>query len=115
MNNNAKTALIIGGVIVAVLVVLLPLIFGAVGGWRGGGWGMGWGMMGGFGMMGLGMVVFWGLLIWLVVALVRGTAGPASYVSGHTHADSALEVLKKRYARGEISKEEYEEKKKDLS
>lgn len=113
MNNNVKTALIIGGVIVAVLVVL-PLIFGAVGGWQGGVWGMmGPGMMGGFGVMGLGMVVFWGLIIWLVVALARGSTGPVSYDSGH--ADSALEVLRKRYARGEISKEEYEEKKKDLA
>ncbi|MDP2954468.1 MAG: SHOCT domain-containing protein [Chloroflexota bacterium] len=73
---------------------------------------MGPGMMGGFGAMGLGMVVFWGLIIWLVVALAQGSTGTRSYDS--SHADSALEVLKKRYARGEISKEEYEERKKDL-
>ena len=32
----------------------------------------------------------------------------------HSHTESALEILKKRYARGEVSKEEFEEKKKDI-
>ncbi|MBI4294999.1 MAG: SHOCT domain-containing protein [Chloroflexi bacterium] len=71
-------------------------------------------MMGGFGTMGLGMVIFWGLIIWLVVTLVQGGTSSSRYDSGPSHPDSALEMLKKRYARGEISKEEYEDKKKDL-
>ena len=33
---------------------------------------------------------------------------------GHAPAESALEILKKRYARGDISRQEFEEKKKDL-
>jgi putative membrane protein len=33
---------------------------------------------------------------------------------GHAPAESPLEILKKRYARGDISKQEFDEKKKDL-
>ncbi len=48
-----------------------------------------------------------------IVALIRGV----SY-SGNggcsTQSDSPMELLKKRYARGEINKEEFELKKKDL-
>ena len=32
----------------------------------------------------------------------------------HTRPESAIDILKKRYARGEINKQEYEEKKRDL-
>ena len=115
MNKNVKTALIIGGIIVAALIVL-PIVFGLISGWQYGGWGMmGPGVMGGFGwmwLMPIFFIIFWGLVIWGIVALVRGLSGSRGSDSSTT--DSALEVLKKRYARGEINKEEYEEKKKDL-
>ncbi len=117
MNKNTKTALIIGGIIVAVAIIL-PSIVGAISGWQGGGWGMmGPGMMGGFGwgwFMPIFFIIFWGLVIWGIVALVRGLSGSRGSDSGSSRPDSALEVLKRRYARGEIDKREYEEKKKDL-
>ncbi len=116
MDKNVKTALIIGGIVVAALIVL-PLVFGLIWGWQGGGWGMmGPGMMGGFGWMWFmpifGILIL-GLIIWAVAAAVRGASQPSG--SDSSRPDSALEVLKKRYARGEINKEEYEEKKKDLA
>ncbi|MDO8567217.1 MAG: SHOCT domain-containing protein [Dehalococcoidales bacterium] len=115
MNKNIKTALIIGGIIVAMLVVL-PIVFGAIYGWQGYGYGMmGPWMMGGYWwgwFMPIIMIIFWGLVIWGIVALVRGLSrGDAGSA---TQADSALEILKRRYARGEITKQEYEERKKDL-
>jgi len=117
MNQSLRTPLIIGGIIVAVLIVSI-LVFGLISGWQVGGWGMmGPGMMGGFGwwwLMPILMVLFLILGIWAVVALVRGVSQPRDSDSGSSRPDSALEVLRKRYARGEISKEEYEEKKKDL-
>ena len=110
MNNNIKTALIIGGIILG-LFIILPLISGLFSG------GQGYGMMGGFGwgwFMPIFMILFWVLVIWGVAALVRRTALPTSSESGSGHVDSPMEVLKKRYARGEINKDEYEEKKRDL-
>ena len=118
MNKDIKTALIIGGVIVAILIIV-PLIIGLIGGWQGYGYGYGmmgpW-MMGGFGgmwFMPILMIVFWGLVIWGIVALVRGVAS-SSNTGSSNQTDSALEILKRRYARGEINKQEYEERKKDL-
>ncbi len=115
MNKNVKTALIIGGIVIAILIIV-PLVFGAVSGWQGEGWGMmGPGMMGGFGwmwLMPIFFIIFWGLVIWGIVALVRGLNAPRD--SDSAKADSALEILKRRYAKGEITKEEYEEKKHDL-
>ncbi len=59
------------------------------------------------------MIPFWGLIIWGIAVLVRGGALPGG-AELPRRTDSALEILKKRYAQGEIDKEEFEDKKKDL-
>ncbi len=69
--------------------------------------GMGWWML--FG--GVWMFVFWGGLIALVVWGVTKLSGRGS----SSTRKSPLDVAKERYAMGEISKEEFEQLKKDLS
>ncbi len=59
--------------------------------------------------MGFGMLFFWGALILIVVLLVRAMLGNAG-----TTSESPLETLRKRYANGEISDEEYEKMKNEL-
>lgn len=112
MSRGLKIGFIVGGIVLIILIVL-PMIFGGFSGWGNRYYGMmSPGIMGGFGwwwFMPIFMIIFWGLIIWGIVALIRR----ASSSSGQ--ADSALEVLKRRYAKGEINKEEFEQKKKDLS
>jgi len=66
----------------------------------------GWGGM----WMGLIWLVILGLIVWGVISFASSNRG----ASTGTSRESALEILKKRYARGEISDEEFEEKKKRL-
>lgn len=76
----------------------------------------GFNMMGGTGLSlggGIVMLAFWLLVIVGVVALIRWLT--ILVKSGNANGASALEILKKRYARGEINKREFEEKKKDIS
>jgi len=72
---------------------------------------MGWGSMGGFGMF--FMALFWiavvVAIVLLVLWIVRSGIGPKG-----RGEDSAMDILRKRYARGEISKKEFEERKKDI-
>ncbi len=68
-------------------------------------WTGGYGMMG-YGMMGFGllfMLIVLGLIIWLAVTL-----------SGPKNGQDAMAVLKRRYARGQITKKQYEKMKKGL-
>jgi putative membrane protein len=56
------------------------------------------------------MLVFWGLII---VGLVLGIRWLVS--QGHeSRSDTAMDVLRQRYARGEIDKEEFEARRRDL-
>ncbi|MEK7464725.1 MAG: SHOCT domain-containing protein [Patescibacteria group bacterium] len=55
------------------------------------------------------MIVFWVLVIFLIVWIVREAGGKNNHSK-----PNALEILKERYAKGEINKKEFEEKKKDL-
>ncbi|MHB8536201.1 MAG: SHOCT domain-containing protein [Sulfuricaulis sp.] len=71
--------------------------------------GIGWGM--GFG--GFFMILFWVVIVAAVVMLVKWLFGGSSRID-LPRGKSALEILQERYARGEIGKEEFEQKKRDL-
>ncbi len=74
-------------------------------------WHYGWpGMMGwwGFGGPIIG-IIFMALIVFLFIRLF--SAGGIY----HSRQDSALDILKKRYAKGEITKEEYDRMKKDIT
>jgi putative membrane protein len=74
-------------------------------GW-GGGWGWSW-----FGL--IHMVLWWFLIILGIVVLAKWLFGGSGAGRGSPE-QRALEILAERYARGEIDKKEFEEKKRDL-
>jgi putative membrane protein len=57
--------------------------------------------------------LWWVILILGIVVLVRLLGG--SRRSAEPPSETALDILKKRYARGEINKDEFEQKKRDIS
>ncbi len=74
-------------------------------------------LLSGGGMMGFGMgfgaivmLLFLGAIIWLVISLVN-----AGSKKSEETPESALAILKKRYARGEITREQYLEMEKELT
>jgi putative membrane protein len=82
------------------------------------GYGHGQGMMDGFGGMGFG-IIFWivilALVIWAVVWFVRSSPYAPGRLPPTERRSSGLEVLEERYARGEISREEYLQKQRDIA
>jgi putative membrane protein len=82
-------------------------------------WGDGFGM-GGWLLGGLMMLLFWavviGLIVWAIWAFTRRQTGYASYSNkpqaparSAPQGDPTLQIAKERYARGEISREQYDE------
>ena len=67
-------------------------------------WWWGWGMM-------AMMFLFWVLFIVGLVVGIRWLVGKGK----EQKQDSALEILRQRYARGEINKDEFEARRRDLA
>lgn len=65
--------------------------------------GMGWWML----LGSVWFVVFWGLVIWAVLKVTSREDASAGQ-------PSAIEIARQRYARGEISKEEFEDIRRNL-
>jgi putative membrane protein len=83
-------------------------------------WGHSNAMMSGGGwiLSGIAMFIFWIAVIWLVIAALRWIfwRGHGEHHHMHMHPSSSrtLDILKERYAKGEINKEQYEQMRKDL-
>lgn len=73
---------------------------------------MHWGDFGcGMGFGWIGMVLFWGLVIAGIVYLVQTITGRSKKAGTD---ETPLDILKKRFARGEISKDDFERMKDDI-
>jgi putative membrane protein len=118
MSTESRGLLIVLGVLI--LIVLAGpflgggmmgtgMMWGPGGQMAGGGWN--WGLLMALG--GLSMLAFWGALIVGIVLLIRWVSGPSAGQSSRS-GESATEILKRRYAAGEITGEEYEQMRKTL-
>ncbi|MCS4541512.1 MAG: SHOCT domain-containing protein [Euryarchaeota archaeon] len=103
MSEKDLTVILIGIFLIFLVVISLGMFIGST---------MGPGMMGygwGFGWMGFGMI-FWILIIVLILYfLFRRMEEPI-----RSEKERALNILKERYAKGEITKEQYLEMKKEI-
>lgn len=75
--------------------------------YMGNGWG--WWMVFGW----IWMVVFWGLIIWAVYTVISRLSAPRG--GGTADQSSAMEILERRYASGELTHEQFEEMRRRLT
>ena len=77
----------------------------------------GWPMMGFGGFGGIGMIfgfIFFILIVIGVIFLIIWLVKRSGYSTTEKPSTKSIEVLKERYAKGELTKEQYENMKKDL-
>lgn len=74
----------------------------------------GWGWHGAWGFGMVGMLLWWVLIVFAIALLAKWIFGGRGRDREGGSSSRALEILKERYARGEIGKDEYEQKKRDL-
>lgn len=78
-------------------------------------WGYdGFGFGFGAGGMGIGMVLFWGLIVFGIVMVARGFGGSSSAGEPRARDKTPRDILGERYARGDIDRSEFEQKRSDL-
>jgi putative membrane protein len=83
------------------------------------GYGPHWGWFGGYGWFGPFHMVIWLIALVVIVALVVWFFRPAAASRGPVERierrSPGLDILEERYARGEINRDEYLQKKKDMT
>ena len=116
MNKHLSRILTASTGALAALPVLAQRAYadGSGSSYHGQNWGWDWG--GGHMLFGsLTMVLFWGGLILVVVLFVRWLGGGSGEGTAVPSKKSALEILRERFARGDIENDEYEDRKRLLS
>lgn len=67
-----------------------------------------------FHIFGGGMMFFWWFLFIALVVIVAWALINSNKPKGKTASESPMDILKRRYAKGDIDKEEFEEKKEEI-
>ncbi len=87
------------------MIIIMMYGYGFEGGW------LGHTLFGG-----LFMIIIWVAVIFFVVWLIREASGSdRRHDERRSDGTTPLEILKERYAKGEIDKKEFDEKKRDLN
>jgi len=99
-------------ILIAVFIILFIFPVIALADAEGCGFMWGWNQMMNFGLGGIFMWIIFLIIIIVVFYLIMQSNKPKSY--NNSFIESPIDILKKRYAKGEITKEELENMKKDL-